>query len=313
MKNEIAILLSTYNGEKYLSSQIESIRKQSINNWKLYIRDDGSSDSTTNIIKKYINLDKRIFFLNQDKTSNEGVVNSFFELLIKVNARYYMFCDQDDVWDRKKIEKSLNRMKQLEGISAIPTCVFSSLEVVDNNLNHKNYSPLRVWTDTVSLLFANCVTGCTIIINRELKDNLFLNKLDISKVWMHDWWIALVASVVGKLDYLDSPTIKYRQHGGNVVGNRPGSYIGKMIFWRKESKKIKDSLLMVNEFRRMYSKFLLGRSLKYTNNYGQLIYISSFFNNLILILRYPPIFHGLKIKMVYIYILLFHSKSLRLK
>lgn len=97
-KGKVVILMSTYNGEEYLESQIKSILNQTYKKWQLYIRDDGSTDNTVNIIEKYCALDPRINFYNENSRNNVGVVHSFMELLENVEADYYMFSDQDDFW-----------------------------------------------------------------------------------------------------------------------------------------------------------------------------------------------------------------------
>ena len=98
-QEKVAILMSTYNGEKYLTEQIESIQKQTNNNWHLYIRDDGSTDKTPIILSDFAKYDKRITFFNREHICNLGVVKSFMNLLANIDADFYMFSDQDDVWN----------------------------------------------------------------------------------------------------------------------------------------------------------------------------------------------------------------------
>ena len=99
MSNEnVAILMSTYNGEKYLEEQVKSIISQDYTDWHLYIRDDGSTDNTVNLIKKIVRDNEKITFLNENKPKNLGVTGSFMDLLANTKAQYYMFSDQDDYW-----------------------------------------------------------------------------------------------------------------------------------------------------------------------------------------------------------------------
>lgn len=112
MTHQVAILMSTYNGEKYLDAQIKSIINQTNPHWHLYIRDDGSRDRTPQIIQKYVRQDNRISWLNPDHVVNRGVTRSFMELLQQTTADFYMFCDQDDVWLPNKIQVTLNKMLQ---------------------------------------------------------------------------------------------------------------------------------------------------------------------------------------------------------
>lgn len=101
-ESEISICMSTYNGEEYLSEQIDSIIGQTYTNWQLYVHDDGSSDNTREILNDYQKQDDRIHF---SKTNNhQGIIKAFIELVQNVESEYYMFCDQDDVWLNNKIE-----------------------------------------------------------------------------------------------------------------------------------------------------------------------------------------------------------------
>ena len=111
MSNEnVAILMSTYNGEKYLEEQVKSIISQDYTDWHLYIRDDGSTDNTVNLIKKIARDNEKITFLNENKPKNLGVTGSFMDLLANTKAQYYMFSDQDDYWLPDKIKVTLEEM-----------------------------------------------------------------------------------------------------------------------------------------------------------------------------------------------------------
>ena len=104
---KINILMSTYNGEQFFAEQIESIQKQTVKDWTLYIRDDGSSDTTPEIIKHYAQLDSRIVFINADNRENFGVIKNFYTLLKHSKADYYFFSDQDDIWLEDKLAVTL--------------------------------------------------------------------------------------------------------------------------------------------------------------------------------------------------------------
>lgn len=128
----VNILLSTYNGEKYLAEQIESILDQTFKGWTLLIRDDGSNDGTSEIIKGYESKDARIKFINKNKIENIGIHKSFKSLAKFSDADWYFLCDQDDVWLPNKIENMLN---YTEGKSEEAKLVYSDLTTVDSNLN----------------------------------------------------------------------------------------------------------------------------------------------------------------------------------
>jgi len=217
-KSIVAILLSTYNGEKYLESQIESIRQQSYRDWRLYIRDDGSVDGTQSIIRDFVTKDNRISWINESKQVNLGVKQSFLELLNYSQTSYYMFCDQDDVWLPNKVSLTLQRMN-LD--NSIPQLTFTDLRLVDQSLGTINSQVLKsididTWLTKDNLIFDNIVTGCTVMINDALKNKVL--PVDSAKIVMHDWWFAIVASQVGQIHFVYKPTILYLQHGDNQVG-----------------------------------------------------------------------------------------------
>lgn len=216
--NLITILMSTFNGEEYLEQQLNSIISQTNSNWILYIRDDGSIDDTLKIIAKYAKDDHRIKIFNNVKHQNIGPKRSFFEMLKTLDASYYMFSDQDDVWLPNKIELTIKSMQSIETVNeGLPCLVHTNLTTVDaglvslnNNKNDINHDDLK------SLLLANDVTGCTVMINKILR-NLALNGSDSVDV-MHDMWLGLLATKFGKINFVSEPTMLYRQHSRNVVG-----------------------------------------------------------------------------------------------
>jgi glycosyltransferase involved in cell wall biosynthesis len=220
---EVAILLSTYNGEKYIRGQIESIINQSYTNWKLYIRDDGSHDNTLNIIDEFKLLHPKKIFLIQDNFGNLRTARSFMTLLMQVQSDFYLFCDQDDIWIFNKIELSLDYILNIiETYGSLPVLVFSDLMVVDKDLNlispslwkYSNINPENV-NDFYKLATNSTVTGCTMIINDLLKKSAFPFP---SQILMHDWWLSLIACRIGVIEYISTPTLLYRQHDLNVLG-----------------------------------------------------------------------------------------------
>lgn len=221
---KVDILLATYNGEKYLSQQLDSLLAQTYTNFRLIISDDMSTDSTTEILKEYVQKDKRIIVYTHDK--NLGVVSNFEFLLTKVESKYYMFCDQDDIWNEDKIDKT---MKKLQESNA--DLVFTDLEVVDDELKtiHNSYWELKGLKEKIekynsfnALYLNNYVTGCTMLAKSEtIKQVIPLPKN--SKYVLHDYWLALMVSQNGKIEFLNEPTIKYRQHTNNKVGSKTKS------------------------------------------------------------------------------------------
>lgn len=216
---KIDILLATYNGEKYIKEQIDSILNQTYADFNLIISDDASTDDTVKLLEEYANKDKRIILYKQEK--NIGSTNNFEFLLTKVENDYYMLSDQDDVWEKEKVEKSIKTI-----INTNADLVFSDLSVVDENLKTINesfcklkgiYKKIKKDKKYSALYLNNYVTGCTIISKKKfIKEILPLPKN--KKYLIHDYWISIVISQKGKLEFIDEKLVKYRQHGKNQVG-----------------------------------------------------------------------------------------------
>lgn len=219
--NKISILLASYNGERYLSQQIDSIINQTFEDWNLFISDDGSSDSTLNIIDKYIKDNSNIFTLH-DSIMHRGAMNRFVWMMENVESEYYMFCDQDDIWLPNKIEICYSKLHKMEGenIGGTPLLVFTDLFVVDESLkiisnSMWEYSRLKRVMYSKYLLAIPYVTGCTMFFNHAAK----MNSLKYaSKAIMHDSLLALTTSIYGKIAGIPFPLIYYRQHSNNVLG-----------------------------------------------------------------------------------------------
>lgn len=216
---KVNIVMSTYNGEKYLAEQIKSIQEQTFKDWQLLIRDDGSKDATPQMIREFAKQDDRIRFINDGDTRNYGVIKSFYHLVKFESADYYFFSDQDDVWLPEKLQITLERAKT-ENTNQ-PLLVYTDLKVVDQNLKVLQESMIRSQshhanTELVQELTENTVTGGTMLINQALADKWQV----CDQLIMHDWYLALLAASLGKLVYLDRPTQLYRQHDANVLGAR---------------------------------------------------------------------------------------------
>ena len=223
MNNEhVDILMATYNGEEFIKEQIESILLQDHQNFKLIIRDDGSSDGTLSVIKQYIEkFPSRIELLPSKK--NVGVILSFSILMNESKSDYILFSDQDDYWNKDKISQSLSMMKTLEcKYPNTPLLIHTDLTVVDKNLKLKapsfwHYSHLypHKMKSLNHFLVQSAVTGCTMMINRPL---LTLASPIPKLCVMHDSWLALVAITFGQVVTIPKTTLLYRQHKTNTVG-----------------------------------------------------------------------------------------------
>ena len=222
----VDILMATYDGERFVGEQIESIQRQTYGNWHLLVSDDCSTDATLDVVRRYAASDNRIRIVSEG-VKHGGAKENFFALMRHSDAPYCMFCDQDDVWLPEKIEKSLAEMRRLEAgpPADIPLLVFCDMKVVDESLNvihesfehYQNLSPERAALPQV--LAQSLGAGCGFLMNHALIDKARCC-YDLDSVDMHDWWVSLVAAAFGCISFVGEPLSLYRQHGGNDVGAR---------------------------------------------------------------------------------------------
>ena len=216
---KVNILMSTYNGQQFLAEQIRSIQDQSYTDWTLFIRDDGSSDNTKEILKDFERQDSRIHLIDSDKSDNLGVIKSFHKLVNHDRADYYFFSDQDDVWLPNKLELSLKEARNY--LADLPLMVYMDLKVVNQDLEIMTESMVKSQshhanTELVQELTENTVTGGVAMINHALAEMW----QETDDILMHDWYLALLASAFGNLVFIDQPGELYRQHSDNVLGAR---------------------------------------------------------------------------------------------
>ncbi|MGT2887484.1 glycosyltransferase family 2 protein [Streptococcus didelphis] len=250
---KINILMSTYNGEKYLAEQIKSIQKQTIKNWELLIRDDGSSDRTLEIIEDFENTDSRIRLINRNSCENFGVIKNFYTLLKYDQADFYFFSDQDDIWLPNKLEVTLAEAEKYQ--DKLPLLVYTDLKVVNQNLQVIHESMIKTQSDhantkLVEELTENTVTGGTTLINHALA-SLWT---EYDHLLMHDWFLALLAAAMGHLVYLDIPTELYRQHESNVLGARTWSK--RMRTWLKPHQLVAKYWWLITSSQKQARKLL---------------------------------------------------------
>lgn len=213
-------MLAVYNGEKYLAQQLDSILGQSVKDIKIVIRNDGSSDNSADIIDYYCKEYPDVISC-VGGTPTGSAKQNFARLLEACDDDYIMFCDQDDVWLPNKVEVTLAAMQKAEGDTKTPVLVHTDLKVVDQDLNVISDSFFEfqklIQADITlpKLLVQNYVTGCTVMINRALKEKCGVIP---DGCIMHDWWLALVSVLFGKLVCVSEPTMLYRQHSDNQVG-----------------------------------------------------------------------------------------------
>ena len=211
----VAVLLSTFNGERFLGEQLDSILAQSGVEVLLHARDDGSCDGTPDLLRSY--AENWPTLAAAPRGENLGVARSFLTLLrsAPAEAEFFAFCDQDDIWERDKLQRAVAAIARDSG----PALYCSNVTLVDENL-----APLGVGPDNADprfehLLYENIAFGCTVVMNRAAREVIVAHDPG-SAVVMHDWWCALLVAAFGQVRYDPRPSVFYRQHGGNVVGQR---------------------------------------------------------------------------------------------
>lgn len=254
---KVDILMATYNGEKYIAEQIDSIINQSYENWNLLIRDDFSNDNTLNIIKHYSNVDSRIKVISDDK-GNLGLIKNFEELLKHSDSEYIMFSDQDDVWLENKVQVLFSSMLKLKEkhVEETPLLVHSDSYIVDENLNiiSNEFIGERGHKKGINkIIFAPCVQGASMIINRVLKNIVlpFPKKINI-----HDYYISIINELVGERKFLETSLMYYRQHSKNEIGvNNSLLYKIKKLLKRDfHLSSLEEKLTVKTIYNKFYSK-----------------------------------------------------------
>jgi len=221
---KVDILLSTYDGESYLRELLESLLFQSFTDWRLIIRDDGSTDKTVEILNEYsFKYLKKIIVIPSFET-HLGPKGSFNKLMEASSAPFVMFCDQDDIWLPDKIERSINQMIDLEkrfGPES-PALVYMNYSLVDEKgavIAADAWKYLKIQPEKGELfrniILRNIFIGHTMLMNRSLVQ---LAVPIPPESIMHDWWLGLVASAFGRTGHIIEPSVLYRQHQKNLLG-----------------------------------------------------------------------------------------------
>ena len=225
--------MSTYNGEKYLDKQLKSLAEQTeIDNIILYIRDDGSTDNTLNVIETWKDKIKIVLI----KGNNAGPAFSFWKLLMnqEINADYYAFCDQDDIWDKDKIEQGIDKLTDRYQLYAC------NCRIIDENdkvvkINRVLGSPN---IDIQRLFVSGCTQGCSMIFTDALCQ--YIRNQKINCVPMHDIVLMLYAKYFGLIYWDTEPHFSYRVHSNNVVAKNNKSFVKKIKttwwYWNNSKK-----------------------------------------------------------------------------
>lgn len=211
---KILILLSTYNGEKYIKEQIESLLNQKNVDFDILVRDDGSKDATTAILDSYQKNNILTWYQGQ----NLKPAKSFMDLVSKAGEYdFYSFCDQDDFWEQNKLEQALNFLKNSDADKL--ALYFSNTKLVDENMHPMESNRIKTSLTFEESLIRNPATGCTMVFNKKLMDYLKMYSPDF--LLMHDsWTYQLCLALGGDLYFDENSYIHYRQHSSNAIGGK---------------------------------------------------------------------------------------------
>lgn len=211
--------MSTFQGEKHLLEQLESIRSQTYLHWKLFVSDDGSTDNTLPILLDFqasVGSDRVMIVAGPQK----GFAANFMSLLLNpsIEGDYFAFCDQDDVWNKEKLKVAVSNLEPFTNLEERPAVYGSATTVVDDNLNVLGKSHAACPAPSFkNALAQNIAGGNTIVLNKKMRELLL--QIGNVEIVSHDWWIYLICTGVGGVFYFDEkPEILYRQHAKNLVG-----------------------------------------------------------------------------------------------
>lgn len=244
---KVCILLSTYNGEKYLEEQLESLIKQENVEIDILVRDDGSSDNTHNILNKW----QERGLLKWYTGNNKGYAKSFMDLALNSgDYDYYAFCDQDDIWLPNKLAIAIKCISTLQSSIKL---YCSNTFYYKNGENLGLIKKVRPKYNIYTCLVQNIATGCTIVFNKKLKD-IITEKMPEYLI-AHDFWVYQVAMIFGEVYYDENSYIYYRQHDNNQIGAKTA----KTEIWKRRinsfffSKKEYGISLQAKELLNCYS------------------------------------------------------------
>lgn len=226
-KSLALILMTTYNGEKYIREQLDSILNQSYNNWKLIIQDDGSDDDTLQILKQYENIDKRIQIL-VNNSNKHGAYPNFWSLIMYVKTisafDYYFFSDQDDIWLSNKLEIMISAAQHMD-INNRPLMLYADMEII-NDYGMTIYPSINNVMGIgkisgLSLFFTHgFLWGCDLMINRKLFEVVPIVSLEYEHIDIisHDNYYGKFAIMLGEIRFIPKILIKHRRHNKNTTG-----------------------------------------------------------------------------------------------
>ena len=260
------VLLTAYNGSKHLLALLDSLLCQTDPDFSVLLQDDGSEDETVSLLTDLCQKDPRFSF-GSEQGRHLGAAGNFLSLIRQADADYCLLCDQDDVWEQEKIAALKQALQDLEKEygSGTPLLVHSDCSLIDESgektgdsfFHHQGWDPGAVTLPR--LLVQNNVTGCTLIMNRTLRDLIAAHAV-AKDLFMHDWFIALTAASFGRIAFVDQPLTRYRQHEGNVIGASSRNLVARGLAALRNRQDAKRRILLTythtKVFRKIYGKEL---------------------------------------------------------
>ena len=273
----VGIVMAAYNSERFIGEQLDSILSGSYQNIHIYVRDDGSTDNTPAIVAEYeAKYPVQVQLVRNEV--NGGLVKNFLTGVMEAKEDYVMFCDHDDVWLPDKVKVTLEAMRKAEDTARdeeLPIVVFTDNTIVDGDLkplgasfyerSHFDFKQMGL----SYMLMENKLIGCTMMINKALKDKITVLP---EHARVHDWWIALIASAFGKIVFVNEQTMLYRQHGSNEIGNR--SFFKYVTDAASSLKKQKEKIVLTEkqagEFLEIYGAMLQEEQVELVRQFANL-------------------------------------------
>lgn len=218
----VAILMGTYNGEEFLQEQLDSITSQTISDWVIHVSDDGSTDKTVEIIQNFkLSIGEEKIFIRNGP--HKGFVANFLSIACDelIKAEFYAYCDQDDIWEQDKLEQAIKWLNEVP--NKTPAMYCSRTRLIDSNGKCIGFSTLFKRPPSFENALVQSIAGAnTIVFNQAAKDLLIKAGANV-EVPSHDWWLYLVITACSGLVKYDAyPSVRYRQHGKNLVGKNLG-------------------------------------------------------------------------------------------
>ncbi|MBS5941120.1 glycosyltransferase family 2 protein [Ligilactobacillus salivarius] len=263
---KISLLMATYNGEKYIVEQLKSIYNQTVNPDEVLIADDVSNDRTVELIEKFIEQHDLKNWKLMINSSNKGYKKNFYDLIQQATGDVIFLSDQDDVWEKNKIElmtKELEKNAKIKSINAAVKYVDSEQSPIEvklkpdfyneNLLHYRGNLGFLTSIPLASMIVANITPGCAMCFSKDIKEE-FLETYDFTLP--HDWHLNLLASIHGGCFFMNKVLVKYRIHANNAIGTKYGSNLRELILNYDRTLRsigIKENLDILEVLREKYN------------------------------------------------------------